>query len=201
MHSMSMQDAYPSQAEGGLAGDVSASLKRALKEWDQRRYDGSNGFRYGKGNGLYKKARVTSRAEVTWNPKVVLVKAPKTKKVAAIKVPREKKLVKSKPTEAERQAAKQIAREKKIAWQRERRANEDPNAKQIRLEARRAAYVAKHGPLKNPWTKRPGTELTSEQKEARRQRVAAYSAAWRARMTPEQKAEYNRVKAAKKRKK
>lgn len=198
---MAMQDAYPSQGEGGLAGDVSASLKRALKEWDQRRWDSSNGFKYGKGNGLYKKARVTSRAEVTWNPKVAQVKAPKAKKVAAIKVPREKKPVKPKRTEAERLASKKANHANRLARQRARRAAEAPEVRQARLEAKRAAYIAKNGPLKHQRLKRPGVELTAEQKEARRQRVAAYSAAWRARMTPEQKAEYNRVKAAKKRKK
>lgn len=195
MQSILLQDAYPSQAEGGLAGDVSRQLKAALKAWDQRRYDGGNGFRYGKGNGLYKKAKVTNRSEVTWNP------APKKK--ATIKVPRTvvQKPKKRAKTEAEKQSINDARRDKNRSRQQARRAKETECQRLARLEARRAEYVAKHGPLKNPWTKRPGVALTPEQKEARRQRVAAYSAAWRARMTPEEKAKYNRAKAAKKRKK
>jgi len=199
---MVLQDNMPLQAEGGFAGEVSKSLKLALKAWDQKRFDISNGFRYGKANGMYKRARVTLREEATWNPKPIEPKPKAIKvKIERIKVPREKKAVKVKPkkTEAERELAKEMSRLKKIEGQRVRRAQETPEAKEIRIQARRAAYVEKNGPLKNPWLKRPGVELTPEQKEVRRQRVAAYSAAWRERMTPEEKAEYLRVKAEKKR--
>lgn len=191
----------PLQAEGGFTGEVSKNLKLALKAWDQKRFDTSNGFRYGKANGMYKRARVTLREEATWNPKPAQAKIKPKVKLKAIKVPREKKAVKVKPkkTEEEKQSAKEASRLKKIAAQRDRRALEAPEAKEIRIQARRAAYIAKNGPLKNPWLKRPGVELTPEQKEVRRQRVAAYSAAWRERMTPEEKAEYLRVKAEKKR--
>lgn len=200
--SILLQDNMPLQAEGGLVGDVSKVLKAALKAWDQKRYDTSNGFRYGKGNGMYKRARVTLREEATWNPKPI---QPKVKafrvKAKPIKVPRLKKEAEVKPrlSDEEKNARKQAAHAARLERQRARRAQQTPEAKEAKLQARREAYIAKNGPLKNPWLKKPGTELTPEQKEARRQRVAAYSAAWRARMTPEEKAEYLRSKAEKKR--
>jgi len=33
-----MQDAYPSQAEGGFAGTLSSSVMRALRAWEKKRY-------------------------------------------------------------------------------------------------------------------------------------------------------------------
>jgi len=69
MKSIGMQDAYPSQAEGGLAGDISASLKRALKAWDQRRFDAERPYKYGTGRSQYVRKKPTTREEATWNPK------------------------------------------------------------------------------------------------------------------------------------
>jgi len=80
--SLLMQDAYPSQAEGGLEGGVCGVLKRALKAWDQKRWDGRQEFRYGAASNLYRRAKPTPRAEVTWNAK------PKPAGAATIKVPR-----------------------------------------------------------------------------------------------------------------
>lgn len=80
--SIMLQDAYPSQAEGGLEGGVCGALKRALAAWDQKRWDGRQDFRYGAASNLYRRAKATTRSEVTWNPK------PKAPNSASIKVPR-----------------------------------------------------------------------------------------------------------------
>lgn len=80
--SILLQDAYPSQAEGGLEGSVCGALKRALKAWDQKRWEGKNEFKYGVASNLYRRAKPTSRAEVTWNP------TPTAPTATPIKVPR-----------------------------------------------------------------------------------------------------------------
>jgi hypothetical protein len=67
--SIVLQDAYPMQAEGGLAGDISISLKRALKAWDQRRFDSEKPYKYGTGRSQYVRKKPTTREEVTWNSK------------------------------------------------------------------------------------------------------------------------------------
>lgn len=194
--SILLQDNMPLQAEPGMVGDVSKVLKAALKAWDQKRYDTSNGFKYGKANGMYKRARVTLREEATWNPKPVKPKPVKAK-ANAIKVPREKKAAKVK--RGLTQTEKNARHSARLERQRARRTKETPEAKSKRLEERRAAYVLKNGPLKNIRLKRAGRDLTQEEKEVRRKRIAAYSAAWREKMTPVEKAEYLRVKAEKKR--
>ena len=86
MLSLSLQDAYPFQAEGGLEGGVCSALKRALAAWDQKRWVGRQAFSYGAASNLYRRAKATTRVEATWNPN------PKPAGAATIKVPRASKL-------------------------------------------------------------------------------------------------------------
>jgi hypothetical protein len=72
-----LQAAYPSQADGGFAGDLHNSLRVALDRWEKRR--GHNDFRYGRGGtGVFRreKAATATRSEISWN------KAPEIKRAS-----------------------------------------------------------------------------------------------------------------------
>ena len=62
------QAAYPSQAEGGFAGDLHNSLHRALVAWEKKR-NPEAGFRYGRNGSQYRreKTATATREEITWN--------------------------------------------------------------------------------------------------------------------------------------
>lgn len=117
------QAAYPSQAEGGFAGDLHSSVHKALVAWEKKRNPGET-FRYGKsGSSQFKKEKTTaSREEISWN------KVPEVKKES------KKRAVLT----AEQHAAK-------LAYNRQRRKTETPEEREARLEVRRAWYLAKQG--------------------------------------------------------
>jgi len=156
--SLLMQDAYPSQAEGGLEGGVCGALKRALKAWDQKRWDGKNEFKYGAASNLYRRAKPTPRAEVTWNPK------PKKPSATPIKVPRAPR-----PMQGPRSEANSLPH---LSRAQNYRRNLTPEQQQQLLARRREIYRAKHGPPK----RRRTLDL-----EKRRQSVKRACAAFRAR--------------------
>jgi hypothetical protein len=156
--SLMLQDAYPSQAEGGLEGGVCGALKRALKAWDQKRWDGKPEFKYGGANSLYRRAKATTRAEVTWNP------TPTAASATPIKVPRAPK-----PMQGSRSEAKSLPH---LSRTQNYRRNLTPEQQQTLLARRREIYRAKHGPPK----RRPPLDL-----EKRRQSVKRACAAFRAR--------------------
>jgi hypothetical protein len=118
------QAAYPSQAEGGFAGDLHNSLHKALVDWEKRRGVGGH-FKYGTtgSNGAYRKEKTgATREEISWN------KAPEVKRES-----KKREIL----TEEQRLA--------KLAYNRERRQTETPEEREVRLEARRAWYLAKRG--------------------------------------------------------
>lgn len=132
--SIMLQDAYPSQAEGGLEGSVCGALKRALKAWDQRRWEGKNEFRYGVASNLYRRAKPTARAEVTWNP------TPKKPAAAPIKVPRAPR-----PRQGPRAEANSLPH---LSRTQNYRRNLTPEQQEQLLARRREIYRAKVGPPK-----------------------------------------------------
>ena len=118
------QAAYPSQAEGGFAGDLHKSLKDALVRWEKKRGIGGH-FKYGTtgSNGAYRREKTgATRDEISWN------KAPEFK--------RESK---------RREIVTEEQRLEKLAYNRERRQSETPEEREARLELRRAWYLAKRG--------------------------------------------------------
>jgi hypothetical protein len=117
------QAAYPSQAEGGFAGDLHSSVHKALVAWEKKRNPGEP-FRYGKsGSSQFKKEKTTaSREEISWN------KAPEVKKES------KKRAVLT----AEQYAAK-------LEYNRERRAKLNAEKREELLAIRRAVYLAKRG--------------------------------------------------------
>jgi hypothetical protein len=127
MKSIVLQDAYPSQAEGGLAGDISISLKRALAAWDERRFNNKPVPSYG---SAYVREKATKRAEVTWNP-------TPASKPPTIKVPRAPRPAKVKEPDLPGLSRGQRYRNKMTPEQRE-----------THLARRRAEYRAKAGPPK-----------------------------------------------------
>lgn len=158
MQSILLQDAYPSQAEGGLEGGVCGALKRALKAWDQKRWDGKTEFKYGGGIGYLRRAKPTSRAEATWNP------TPTAAAAATIKVPRAPR-----PRQGPRSEANSLPHLSQIQ---NYRRNLTPEQQQTLLARRREIYRAKVGPPK----RRPSLDI-----EKRRQSVKRARAAFRAR--------------------
>lgn len=133
-----MQDAYPSQAEGGLEGGVCGALKRALKAWDQKRWDGQAQFKYGGANSLYRRAKATTRAEVTWNPK------PTAPTATSIKVPRAPQ-----PRQGPRAEANSLPH---LSRTQNYRRNLTPTQQKQLLARRREIYRAKVGPPKTQKT-------------------------------------------------
>jgi hypothetical protein len=121
---LELQAAYPSQAEGGFAGDLHKSLNDALVRWEQKRGIGGH-FKYGTTGsaGAYRKEKTgATREEISWN------KAPEIKRES-----------KKRAILTEEQHAA------KLAYNRERRRQETPEERDERLEARRAWYLAKRG--------------------------------------------------------
>lgn len=118
------QAAYPSQAEGGFAGDLHKSLKDALVRWEKKRGIGGH-FKYGTtgSGGAYRREKTgATREEISWN------KAPEVKRES-----KKREIL----TEEQRLA--------KLAYNRQRRQSETPEEREARLEARRAWYLAKRG--------------------------------------------------------
>jgi len=121
---LELQAAYPSQAEGGFAGDLHKSLRQALIRWEQKRGIGGH-FKYGTTGsaGAYRKEKTgATREEISWN------KAPEVKRE-----PKKREIL----TEEQRLA--------KVAYNRERRQSETAEEREARLEKRRAWYLAKQG--------------------------------------------------------
>jgi hypothetical protein len=114
---LALQDTYPLQCDGGYVSSYSASLKKALKEWEERRGLTST-MRQWKNNPLFARSKPTTREEVAWN------KAPRT--------------AKPKMSEAERL-------EKRRIYMQTIRKTETVEEKVERLKLRRAAYLAKIG--------------------------------------------------------
>jgi len=118
------QAAYPSQAEGGFAGDLHNSLHKALVAWEKRRGVGGH-FKYGTtgSNGAYRREKTgATREEISWN------KAPEIKRES------KKRVILT----WEQHAAK-------LAYNRERKRQETPEEREKRLEKRREWYLAKRG--------------------------------------------------------
>jgi hypothetical protein len=121
---LELQAAYPSQAEGGFAGDLHKSLRQALVRWEQKRGIGGH-FKYGTTGsaGAYRKEKIgATREEISWNAAPEVKREPKKREIL---------------TEEQRLA--------KLAYNRERRQSETPEEREARLEARRAWYLAKQG--------------------------------------------------------
>jgi len=139
---MELQAAYPSQAEGGFAGDISKSLRLALNAWDKKR--NSAGFKYGRSQGTFRCEKTAAeREEISWNA------APE---------------IKRKSRKAQKRAqmtADQLAERR--AYMRQHRATESPEARAERLKVRRAAYLLKKGGVIQ---KRRG--MTHDEKKAAR---------------------------------
>jgi len=153
-----MQDAYPSQAEGVLEVGVCGALKRALKAWDQKRWDGKTEFRFGGANSLYRRAKPTPRAEVTWNPK------PTAASATPIKVPRDPRSPQG--PRSEKNSLAHLSRAQNY------RRSLTPDQQQQLLARRREIYRAKHGPPKRK---------SSLDLEKRKESVKRACAAFRAR--------------------
>ena len=152
-----IQDAYPSQAEGGLEGGVCGALKRALKAWDQRRWEGKNEFKYGGSNSLYRRAKATTRAEVTWNPK------PTAPTATPIKVPRAPR-----PPHRPRSEKNSLPH---LSRTQNYRRNLTQHQQEQLLARRREIYRAKHGPPKIQKT----VDL-EKRKESVKRAIAAFRA-------------------------
>jgi len=156
MKSIGMQDAYPSQAEGGLAGDISASLKRALNAWDQKRWDSSPKRMP---SMCIRRAKTPKREEVSWNPKpqVLLekrIKVPRDPKPKTIREPR----IALTPEEARRRNAER---------NRLRRNGMTPAQRAQALEKRRAEYLRTH-PIQRPVGRQISEEKRVKMRESSR---------------------------------
>jgi hypothetical protein len=121
-----LQAAYPSQADGGFAGDLHNSLRVALDRWEKRRGHNDH-FRYGRGGtGAFRreKAATATRAEISWNSAPEIKRAP----------------------DPEKQKARAEAR-RLVACARmcEKRKTEGPQSREERLARRRELYLAKNG--------------------------------------------------------
>jgi len=154
MRTVSMQDAYPSQAEGGLAGMISGELKRALKIWDQKRWEKTP--RGMGGNINIRRAKAPKREEVSWNPK------PQVLLEKRIKVPRDPKppkiardpRIKLTPEEARKRSnAANVARRRALTGL----------AKEAFLQKRREEYRRTH-----PNVRPVGRQITPEKREKMR---------------------------------
>lgn len=157
--SLEHQAAYPAQAEGGYPGDSCRVLKAALAAWEARR--GIPVLRYGRAYpaaaGVLK--HKVTRAEISWNPKPEVKRAPKP-----VKPPKPKRVLLTKEEKLQRQrvhAAKYRAkiqgerREKLLARKRElyhlhaktTRKNQPPaltpEARRLRTNERNRAYRAR----------------------------------------------------------
>jgi hypothetical protein len=153
-----LQDSYPMQAEGGFAGDLHASVHKALVAWEKKRETG-DGFRYGKGGSSQFKREKTSasREEISWN------KAPEVKK------PSRKK-----------ERLTQIQKEERARLKRLKESQETPEERKARLAKRREIYLAKHGGVL-----KHRSLLTPQQKiEARKESVLKYKLRIKAGLVP-----------------
>lgn len=132
-----LQAAYPSQAEGGFAGDLHNSLHRALVAWEKKR-NPEAGFKYGRNGSQYRreKTATATREEISWNS------APEVKA----------------PSNAQK---KKKQRESNLKYMRSIRAKETPQERAERLEKRRAARGSVSG---RTYKQRP--KMTPEQRKA-----------------------------------
>jgi hypothetical protein len=121
------QAAYPSQAEGGFAGDLHNSLHRALVAWEKRRNPNGDPFKFGRAKGMFTREKVATatRAEISWNA------APEAKR---------------EPSKEKQQAREEARREEARRWMRQSRAKETPEQRAERLAKRRADRLALNPP-------------------------------------------------------
>jgi hypothetical protein len=140
-----MQDAYPSQAEGGLADMISSELKKALKIWDQKRWEKIP--RGMGGNINIRRAKAPKREEVSWNPK------PQVLLEKQIKVPRDPRPAKVKGPDLPGLSRGQRHRN-----------GMTPEQREAHLARRRAEYRAKAGPPKQ----RPKMDMDKRRESVKR---------------------------------
>lgn len=191
LRSIAHQSAYPSQAEGGFAGELHKSVRAALNAWEKRRH-GDTEFRYGRGNGLFRreKTATASRDEISWN-EAPEVKRPSKKRVYVKKEPK---------------ARKGNYLEQQREYMRQRRANMTPEQRAVYLAQKRERYRRSvGGQLKN---RKPA--MTPEERQRRKNEINAacrarvkaglrapspskmsekrreYLKRWKANLTPEQ---------------
>lgn len=100
--SLQQQAAYPSQAEGGFAGDLHSSVTAALRAWEKKRAGGAE-FRYGRtGSARFTREKTTAtRDEISWNAAPQSTAEPKRKSKTVSGAGSKKRFT------AEEQAAKQ----------------------------------------------------------------------------------------------
>lgn len=155
--SLEHQAAYPAQSEGGYPGDSCRVLKAALAAWEAKR--GIPVLRYGRAYpaaaGVLK--HKVTRAEISWNPKPEVKRAPKPKP-----------LKKPKRTPEERRAMERACNQRY-------RANMSPEKREAMLARRRAKWHA----TKQTTRKNQPPALTPE---ARRLRTNERNRAYRARI-------------------
>ena len=166
-----MQDAYPSQAEGGLAGCVSSDLKRALKVWDQKRFDAKPKRMAAI---CIRRDKAPKRHEVSWNPK------PEVLREKRIKVPRDPK-------------PKIVRQPRVLLTPEERRAI---NAERNRVRRRgmspekKAAYLQRRKELwrlANPVPRPVGRQITEEKRQKRLEATRRWKAKQKAKHENETK--------------
>lgn len=154
MKSIGLQDAYPSQAEGGLAADISVSLKRALKAWDQKRWDSSLRRMP---SMCIRREKTPKREEVSWNPKPELLREKR------VKVPRDPKPPKS-LREPRVALTPEEVRRRNAERNRLRRNGMTPTQRAQALEKRRAEYRQTH-----PNVRPVGRQVTEEKRAKMRE--------------------------------
>jgi len=150
-----LQAAYPSQADGGFAGDLHNSLRVALDRWEKRRGLNAN-FKYGRGGtGVFRKEKTATatRTEISWNSAPEVKRAPDLEKQKA-------------RAEARRLAA--------CIRMRDKRKSEGPQTREERLARRRELYLAKNGGVRKklraqtPEERRAAVKLAKKRYEERK---------------------------------
>ena len=102
-----LQDAYPSQAEGGFAGTLSSSVMRALRAWEKKRFGKDYSCSWSKTVMTLKGKRRKANKPLT--PEQRLKKAAWAKANPAVGLARERNIQKCREWHAKQKAAKAAA--------------------------------------------------------------------------------------------
>ena len=167
-----LQAAYPSQAEGGFAGDLHKSLHRALVAWEKRRNPNGDPFKFGRAKSMFarEKAATATRAEISWNSEPEIKRAPSKEK---------------------QQAREEARREEARRRMRQSRSKKTPEQRAERLAKRRADRLA----LNPPKPKMSPEERAQARRDAKKRYMTRREAGLigpkpepKRKMTPEQRA-------------
>jgi hypothetical protein len=143
---LELQAAYPSQAEGGVTGDLHKSLRQALVRWEQKRGI-TVGIKFRPGNrSMMPEKRSATRSEISWNA------APEVKRA---------------PCPAKRKIRDEAEREENRRRMKERREAETPEQREKRLQERRDWYLKRQGGVLKIRSKQTPEERKQSVKDAK----------------------------------